>query len=150
MPKADKFDEEIAILVAKWDDAGRELVPSFITKALIDSHIGGLARANVHTPFFEHYTYKGVRQDVGRYLSKRYGDNDKPEEKQHALPGFEHLQRHYIIKRGDEEVPVYFEQITDEEFRAKAKMLRRRGAACFAHADEIERFIDLRKTQSAA
>lgn len=139
----EKYEHEIASLVAKWDEEGRDLVPAFLTKALVDSHVGGLARANEHTPFFEHYTYNGARQHVGSYLSKKYGD-DEAEPEQHVLPGFDHLQRYYIIRRGDEDVPVLFEQVTDEEFRAKAKMLRRRGSACFAHADEIERFVELR------
>jgi len=146
----DKFEQEIAVLVDKWASEERELVPTFITKALIDGHIGGLARANEHTPFFEHYTHKGVRNDVGKYLAKKFGDTAGEGGKQLVLDGFEHLQRYYIIKRDGVEVPVLFEQITDEEFRAKAKMLRRRGAACYAHADEIERYIDLRKPAAAA
>jgi hypothetical protein len=145
----EKYEHEIAALVDKWADASRELVPSFLTKALIDNHVGGLARANEHTPFFEHYTYRGVRDHVGKYLLKKYGMSDE-DKKQKTFPGFEHLQTHYMVKRGEEIVPVEVDLISDDDLYANAKMLRRRGKACYAHADEIERFIEFRRDSKSA
>lgn len=148
---AEKFEGEIAALVSAWVDTGKDLVPAFITKALVDRHIGGLARANEHTPFFEHYTYKGVRQHVGTYISNLYDDKDAEDDQvQRTLPGFEFLQRRYIVKRGHDEIAVAVEHMTSAERQAKAQMLRRRGKACYAHADEMDRFDKLCSARAAS
>jgi hypothetical protein len=143
--KTETFETEIAVVVAQWDKAGRDLVPSFITNELVQSHKHGLARANEHTPFFEHYTYKGLRQHVGAFISKNYGDDDRDEKiDQQVLPGFDFVQRRYVITRGDEKVAVLVECMTDDELDAHVQFLRRRGQACMSHADELARFKHLR------
>jgi hypothetical protein len=117
----DKFEIEIAAHVAAWDRAGKELVPAFITHEIITKHEPGLARTNEHTEFFKHYAYKGHRKDVGSYIAKMYGDDDdKQKTLDQFLPGFEHVQRRYVIKRGSEDVAVLVEQMTDENRCARA------------------------------
>ena len=107
MSSESAFELEIATVVAAWDAAGKELVPAFITHEIVTKHEPGLARPNEHTDFFKHYTYKGHRKDVGAYIAKVYGDDDEERKKMELLlPGFEHLQRRYVVKRGEEEVAV--------------------------------------------
>lgn len=143
-----KFELEIATTVAEWDKAGKELVPAFITHEIITKHEAGLARQNEHTDFFKHYAYLGHRKDVGTYIAKVYGDTDDERKKlELVLPGFEHIQRRYVIKRNGEDVAVHPNDMTDEEIDAREQLLRRRGRACFAHADELKRFKSLRKSK---
>jgi hypothetical protein len=137
----DKFDLEIAEHVQAWDDAGKELVPAFITHEIITKHEPGLARTNEHTEFFKHYAYKGHRKDVGAYIAKVYGDTeDERKQLELVLPGFEHIQRRYVIKRNGEDVAVHPNDMDDQEIDARVRLLKRRGRACLAHADELERF----------
>lgn len=146
-----KFEIEIAAHVAAWDRAGKELVPAFITHEIITKHEPGLARTNEHTEFFKHYTYKGHRKDVGSYIAKMYGDDDdKQKTLDQFLPGFEHVQRRYVIKRGSEDVAVLVEQMTDDEIDARVQLLKRRGRACLAHADELARFKAIRASHPVA
>jgi hypothetical protein len=146
------FDLEIAEVVAAWDAAGKELVPQFITHEIIQKHEPGLARTNEHTEFFKHYAYKGHRKDVGAYIAKVYGDADDDEQKrlQSVLPGFEHIQRRYIVKRNGEDVAVHPADMTKVERVARIQLLRRRGRTCFAHADELERFDALLESSATA
>lgn len=143
----EKFEQEIAAKVAEYESAGKEIVPQFITHEIIQSHEAGLARQNDHTDFFRHFTYKGHRKEVGSYIAKRFGDNEdggEGEQRQPVLPGFEYVQRHYIVKRGDESVAVAVDMLTDDEIDARVQLLRKRGAACQAHADELSRFKHIR------
>lgn len=141
----EKFEQEIAAKVAEYEAAGKEIVPQFITHEIIQSHEAGLARQNDHTDFFRHFAYKGHRKDVGSYIAKKYGDDrSSGEERQPVLPGFEHLQRHYIVPRGGEKVVVAIELLTDEEIDAKVEFLRKRSASDVAHADEFVRFKHIR------
>jgi len=146
-----KFDLEIATTVAAWDVAGKELVPAFITHEIITRHEPGLARQNEHTDFFKHYAYKGHRKDVGSYIAKAFGDDDEKQKTLDSfLPGFEHVQRRYVIKRGAEDVAVLVEAMTDAEIDARVQLLKRRGRACLAHADELARFKVLRAASPIA
>lgn len=141
------FDLEIAATVAEWDKAGKELVPAFITHEIITKHEPGLARTNEHTEFFKYYAYKGHRKDVGAYIAKVFGDTDDDEQKklELVLPGFEHIQRRYVVKRNGEDVAVHPNDLSDPEIDAREQLLRRRGRTCFAHADELKRFKALRR-----
>lgn len=150
MSSESKFELEIATTVAQWDKAGKELVPAFITHEIITKHEAGLARTNEHTEFFRHFAYQGLRKDVGAYISKVFGDtDDERKQLEMVLPGFEHIQRRYVIKRKGEDVAVHPNDMTDDEIDAREQLLRRRGRACFAHADELSRFKALRKAKPA-
>jgi hypothetical protein len=146
------FELEIAAVVTAWDAAGKELVPAFITHEIITKHEPGLARQNAHTDFFKHYAYKGHRKDVGAYIAKAFGDNDADEKKKMelVLPGFEHVQRRYIVTRNGEDVAVQTTDMTKAERVARVQLLRRRGKTCLAHADELERFDTLLTSAAVA
>jgi hypothetical protein len=136
-----RFELEISAKVSEWDKAGKDLVPSFITSEIVKSHErGGLARANEDTEFFLHYTYKAARKDVGSFITKNYEEANTPEA---TFAGFDYVQRRYVVRRGGEDVGVEVHMLTKEERVAQVQFLRRRGRACLAHADELERFFIL-------
>ena len=62
------------------------------------------------------------------------------EEAAPRLPGFEHLQAYYSVKRGDDEIGVPIRDLTDQEIDEKVALLRAMGSTCYAHANELERF----------
>jgi len=152
MSAQEVFELEIAATIEAWRTAGKVLVPQFITHEIITKHEPGLARTNEHTEFFKHYAYKGHRKDVGAYIAKVLTDEEDSEKhvKSLLLPGFDFVQTHYVIKRGGGDVGVPVDQMTDEECHARAEMIRRRGTACLAHADELDRYVLLRKAVDVA
>jgi len=59
-----------------------------------------------------------------------------------ALPGYEYLQKRYDIERNGDQYVVPIFSMTKEECKQKIKELRKMGAGCFFHADELERFMN--------
>ncbi len=55
------------------------------------------------------------------------------------MPGCEHLQRHYAVKRDDEEKLIPVESMTLDELRAKAAAFRKHADEHLKHAEELER-----------
>lgn len=139
------YAREIRQTVEAWDKSGKHLVPTFITHEIVKRHVAGLARANEHTPFYEHFAHKGCRSEVGRYISKTYGDEAADAKKPDTFFGYEYIQRHYVITRDGEDIAVPIDDLTDAEIEARVEMLRKRGLACLAHADELERYRSLRE-----
>jgi hypothetical protein len=139
----DRFEIEIAKRVSEWDKDGKDLVPSFITAAIVQSHEqDGLVRENDHTLFFLHYTYKAVRQDVGAYILKHFSiDSKKPEQVEITLHGFEYVQRRYIVKRDGQDIAIAPNLLTEKERAALLQRLRKSGKSILAHADEVERYF---------
>ena len=69
---------------------------------------------------------------------------------QGRLPGFDHLQRAYLVARNGEPAVVPIAHLTDGEIRGKAAELRGMADGCIAHAAELERYADERDIPAAA
>lgn len=142
--------DEIASAIDARIAAGQTLQASFITQAVCGAHLEGLA-ANDHSDLWRHGGYRWVRDETRRYISKRLGtDETDTETKQSAFPGFEHVQSHYLVRRKGEDVGVPALLMSDDEIEAKAAFYKSMGAACFAHARELVRFKDWRKSPALA
>jgi hypothetical protein len=138
-----QWDEEIARKVEAWDAAGKVLHPSWIAMEICNDHEEDLARGQ-GADWWKHRGFRAVRQDVGRFIAKNYGQKAE-DDAQHVLPGCEYVQRRYIVKRDGDDVAVLVEDMTDEEIEAKAQELEKRGRSCIAHADELRLFGKRRK-----
>jgi hypothetical protein len=92
--------------------------------------------------FYECCAYTAVRGYTRAvYRDMRQGDiAAEAEDRQLVFPGFERLQRRYIIERDGDMVAVALEAMTDAEIAAKVSELRRDAQGCLRHADELERF----------
>lgn len=135
----EKLNGEIAEKIAGLRNSGQPLVGSWIAHDICNDHLSGLAK-NEEADFWRHGGYRTVRDEVRRHVSKHFKDDAVKTEAQATLPGFQHLRTDYMIERdGDEQVVSVFE-LTDTEIDGKANLYRSMGAACFAHADELERF----------
>ena len=105
------------------------------------------------TTFWLWTGYSYVRKMVTTVINKRAGSAAQhPDRHQLVLRGFErdHLQDYYIVVRDAEELAIPVTDLSDEEIDAKIAEKRAMGAACYAHADELERFKHWRRGADAA
>lgn len=143
-----QLSAEINNLLDALQEEGREWHATWITHEICNRHSEGLAD-NDHRDFWRHCGYSDCRREVTRCINRRAGDNPKEADlAQLKLPGYEHLQRYYVVKRDDEDVGVPIYDLTDDEVAGKAAMYRAMGTACFAHAKELERFREQRRDWS--
>lgn len=87
-----------------------------------------------------------VRQQINRMKVKTESDEGS---EQLAMPGFDYLQQRYFIERDKEPCIVRIEEMSDLEIEAKAKEREAMGRSCFAHADELRRYRELRAQRVA-
>lgn len=127
-------------------------IASWITTAVCNDHAGGL-REGEESHFWRWGTAHCVRELVRKQINARAGSSPEHQQQdQFTLAGFErtHLQRYYMVERDDQEQGVPVTQLTDSEIDAKAREYRAMGTACYAHADELERYKDWRRKASSA
>jgi len=131
------------------------LQPIWITVEICQQHRTGLADEKSasedqqqHIAFWEYGGYTITRKLVTRCINER----EKPDKVADVpfLPGFEYLQHYYVTKRNGVDIGVPIEECTDEELLAKAALYRAQASRLIAHANEIERYVDLRRARKAA
>lgn len=115
----------------------RRLHPDWITTAVMDLHqdVSG-DDADFYRIVSRAQVREAVRQRLNAYKAKPEIEPDR----QSVLPGFERLQRRYLVNEDGEQVAVKVEMMSSAQRKAKAMELRAMGAGCFQHADELERF----------
>lgn len=111
----------------------------FIAHAIVGRHNDGLDEGE-HRDFWTFCGYAKVRDETRRCINSRAGDSAKGDPAQLTLPGYQHVHRYYVVKRGGVDVGVPVHALTDAELDMKAGMYRSMGQACFAHARELARF----------
>lgn len=147
----EQLHAEIAAKVDALAAAGQPLNPSWITHEICNDHKTGLV-GNAHSDFWRHGGYRTARQETGAYITKKYGGGKvvSTGHKQLTLPGYDHVQTHYIVERKGDEIGVPTHDLTDDEIDARVAVFRAYGVAYFAHADELERFKAHRKSVAVA
>lgn len=134
---------EINLVLDDLSEKGETWNAAWIAHAICNKHTDGLAE-NEHSYFWRHCGYQDCRDEVRRCINGRAGDRPTSDA-QLRLPGYDHLQAYYIVKRDGDEIGVPVHDLTDDELEAKAALYRGMAAACYAHADEIDRFKRLRR-----
>jgi hypothetical protein len=140
------YDRTVTEINARLDalaEAGEPWTASWIAHAICGDHRAALAVDDEDSDFWIWNGYQHVRKLVREQINKRAGDSaDKQDRQQFVLHGFErdHLQDYYVVERDGSEVGVPVTQLTDDEIDAKIAEKRAMGAACYAHADELQRF----------
>ncbi len=102
--------------------------------------------------WFVYCTYGYVRSVVRRAVRAFKG---KPEEEsgQQFLPtleGFDYVQEGYTVDRGDKQIVVPTNQMTDLEIDGKVLFLETMSDTCRAHAEELRRYKAIRRNKRAA
>jgi hypothetical protein len=114
-------------------------IAKWIVHEICAAHNDGLAE-NEHRDFWNHAGYAHCRREVTACINRRAGDKAERDDEQMILPGYQHLHAYYVVRRDGDDVGVPVASMTDEEREAKASLYRAMGAACYAHADELEKF----------
>jgi len=90
--------------------------------------------------------YRAVRAQVEKEIrASHLSDADDAK----TLPGFHWVQQRYAIVRGKDLCDVPTSEMTVSELRAKARELRRMSIGLMKHADELERYADIREAAKA-
>lgn len=146
--KASIYQDVSRVLSEMEQNAVRAIRPADVAQEVIDSfgvHDSQDARYQIA---MVEYVRRIVASNFNRYKVREELDEEVND--QLILPGFNRLQRRYLVKDGDETVAVKVEDIPDNLLFEKASELRSMGEGCFLHADEIERYIEKRSTQKSA
>ena len=146
---SDRLNSEIHERLDKLAEQGTPWIVRWITHEIVNSHNSGLPDGE-DGEFFQWTAYTTVCEEVRKIINKRAGDkpSEPAQQGQVTLPGFdrEYMQDYYLVKRDGESVGMPVTELTDEEIEAKAQLYRKMGAACYAHADELERFQHWRRS----
>lgn len=135
------YHEQLIVEINSQLDAlgDRPWEASWVAHAICNSHLAGLSE-NDDALFWRHCGYAECRDQVRKCINRRAGIDEERQPGQRTLPGFDYLQSHYLVKRDGIEVGVPVYDLSGQELEAKAAQYRSMGAACFAHANEIDRF----------
>ncbi len=82
---------------------------------------------------------RGAVRTVARNF-RRKSEEDAGADEQQILPGFERVQKAYLVERDGEQRFVPTASLTDEEIDAKSDQLECIGEGCFQHAKELRRY----------
>jgi hypothetical protein len=154
---------EIKAIILKGMDSGRVMSTPWIITAVLAKHPilyhpDEIGTHKCDSAFAElarhHFTAEQVRRTVRLFK--------KPDSDIALLPGYSHLQRGYLTTResvveedmSDDAEPELIicpiEKMSTEQLRQKATEYRSYGAGCYAHADEIDRYIVERERAAVA
>lgn len=141
------LQEEIAKKI-EWlqRNNGATLHPDWITNAVIADHphISGEDK-----DFYTCCSRAEVRNETRRQLNRYRAKPDAEPDPQLTLEGFDRLQQYYLVDRDETQVAVRIDQLTDEEIYAKAAEYEAMGRGCFQHAQELYRYVELRRAGAA-
>lgn len=125
---------------------GKQLVANWIAHTICKDHEEALDRQSEDSMFWRHCGYATTRDAVRRQINARAGDRDEADKRQAKLPGFQHLQYYYIVKRpkvGEVGVPI--DSMTDSEIDEKIVRYEGMSVACKDHADELRGYKATRR-----
>ncbi len=143
--KIGDIQKEVSAIVEAKIDAREVVRSTWLIHEVIGRH--QLPECNESAWFFccaREALAKVVRDVVQSYKPSK--DDPDP---QMVFPGFERLQRGYLVTRDGEQAVVCTLDLTDVEIDAKAADLQRMGIGCFRHRDELLRFKTERVTSAA-
>jgi len=147
MSYQDKLVIEINAYLDRLMEREQPLQASWIAHRICSDHELGLA-ANEDRDFWRHGGYTTTREAVRKCINKRAGDEVERDASQYLLPGFDHLHSYYMVSREGSDIGVWIYDMSEDEIEAKSEKYRKMGAACYAHADELDRFQRMRREQA--
>lgn len=138
--------EEIQDVIRRALDAGTSPKKRWIVHEVMSNH------RDVHGSDAEWQTcrsYESLDNHVRLEVQKlKPGGDDKAQED--LFPGFDRLQRAYIVSRDGEQCVVRTEELTRAEWNTKIIEVERMGVGCFEHGAEMRRYRDERFGEEAA
>lgn len=141
MLTANDIENEVAETIEGAIRDGKIAPAAWVTHTVVTSHDA------IEGDDFDWYrvcAFTAVRDAVRRCLRRYKPDASVEADAQITLPGFDRLQKAYLVERDEDHVVVPTSQLVREEIVAKISELRIMGAGCFKHADELERYLNER------
>lgn len=148
-PQAD-IDREVNVHIQALLKENRTIQTSWIVQDLILKH---QAIRGADAPWYNRCGYEHLRNCVQKAI-RSYQIGPEGHWEQYQLEGFiedgyKQLQKAYVTQRDKTSQIIPIGQMTKKELLAKAAELRTMGDGCYAHAEEIERYIKIRFSQAA-
>lgn len=153
MYSAADLTQEIRRIIDDGLARDRAQPASWIVKAVLDRHPFPAAWQGDDRDFAEGCCAAHVRVEVRKKLREyKAGEDDDgaTNPAQGRLPGFDYVQRAYLIERAGEPTIVPIGQMTELEGAAKIAELRKMARGAAAHAAELERYFAERAQPAAA
>lgn len=141
---ADKFKEILMKHIDIQIDGGSILDPTRIATEVCSRYKGELSERG-DGGLYEYATYRTVRDAIGKLISKKLDTQPGEVDRQFLLPGFKHLQTHYIVKRDGASLGVPVAEMTDEEIDEKVNLYQKRSHALQEHVTEL---LEFKKTRN--
>lgn len=142
----DEIVKEINSVLDELAERKETWVASWIAQHICNNHESGLSSKSIEdAEFWRHGGYNYVRSAVTKVINRRAGDQPAKDGKQFRLEGFNHVQEYYVVSRDGSDIGVSVYQMTDQEIMEKVSLHRAFAIANAEHADELERFLDLRR-----
>lgn len=136
---------EIRKFISDKIAAGETVVVEWLTQEVVSAKA---AIEGDDLPFYRVCAYAHVKDIVKRCVGKY---DARPEtNRQIVLPGFDHLQEAYTVRRNDEIVLVPISQLSDSELLDRAAEYDDMAKGCHKHALEIRGFVRAREYEAVA
>lgn len=138
------LSNEINRELDRLQTAGERWVANWIARAIVEKHEGELTP---EADFWRHCGYASTREAVRRTISARAGDkaDRATDDRQMSLPGYQHLQAYYLVKRRGKDVGVPIADMSDAEIDGKISRYEAMSVACRHHAEEFREFKTKRR-----
>lgn len=149
MSYANQLTEQIHTVLDRLTADGAEWRPALIADEVVRSHDAGLAEGD-DALFWRHCGYAETRREVTRCINARAGDRPTGDsDPQFVFPGYQHLQRYYVVQRDGEDMGVPVFEMTDLEIESKVALYRAQARAQLAHANELIEYRAARRKSTA-
>lgn len=109
------------------------------------------ARSDIHgsdVDFYKVCAFAEVRNIV-RSCIKKFKPSAANDDDQLTLPGFDHLQKAYFIRRDDRDLLIPVTLCTDAELLARAREYDDMAKGCADHALELRKYVRARTGRAA-
>jgi hypothetical protein len=145
-----ELSEEIRQIIEEGLDSGRVQPASWIVDAVLKLHPFPPDWIGDDREFAEQCCQAHIRVEVRKKLREYKAAEEKDDPVQARLPGFDYVQRAYLVERGGEAVIVPIGQMTLDELQEKIAELEGMAQGCVAHAEELRRYCNERAGMAEA
>lgn len=139
MYKIGQLAKEIRAIVDGRIKRNMPVQPDWVVKEILDSH---QEITGNDSDFYFCVAREAIRDQVRKQINRFRLSQEQAVaiDKQIVLPGFERLQRAYLIEIRGKQIAVPLEKMTSLQRQAKIAELQAMGDGCFQHAEELERY----------
>lgn len=141
MYKISHLTKEIRAIIDSRIQRNDPVKPDWVTKEILDAHqeISG-----DDSDFYFCLAREAIRDQVRKQINRFRLTPEQAlvVDKQIVLPGFERLQRAYLIEINGDQIAIPIEKMTDAQLQTKITELEAMGDGCYQHATELKRYRD--------